>query len=214
MSAPSTRRFRDDTQPIPVVSASVVSAHGRHAAPRRHGSLLRWTWLIVREGALVVAVAVGAFLLLRALPGGVVYVSDDAMEPTLSMGDRVVVTTLGSIAPGDVVVVRAPEAWVGPGDVAIARVIALPGERVSCCDASGRVEVNGNALTEVYVEGPGDQVTFDVVVPEGRAFVLADNRATARDSRVDLEADGGSVALTDILGRVVFVAWPPEGLVE
>ena len=42
-------------------------------------------------------------------------------------------------------------------------------------------------------------------------FVLADDRATARDSRALLDTEGGTLAVDDVLGRVVFVAWPPRG---
>jgi signal peptidase I len=70
------------------------------------------------------------------------------------------------------------------------------------------------ALVEPYVAGATDQVEFDTVVPSGRVFVLVDDRATARDSRALLDTQGGTLAVDDVLGRVVLVAWPPRGSVN
>ena len=97
--------------------------------------------------------------------------------------------------------------------MAVARVVAVSGQRVVCCDTEGRITVDGRALEEPYASGATDQVTFDVVVPDDRIFVLADNRSTARDSRILLDEDGGALPATDVIGRVIFVAWPPRGSV-
>jgi signal peptidase I len=200
MSAPSLRRSDDDTQPIPV-----VHARGRHAAPRPARPALRWAGLIGREAGIGVAILLAAVLLVRALPVAVSYAADDAMEPTVTAGDRVVVTSLGAPAPGDIVLVRSPAAWGAPEDESLARVIGLSGQRVSCCDESGRIAIDGVAMDEPYLSGPTDQVRFDVVVPDGRIFVLADRRETARDSRVVLEVEDGTLPREDVLGRVIFV---------
>ena len=78
--------------------------------------------------------------------------------------------------------------------------------RIGC-----RITVDGVALDESYVSGRTDQVPFDVTVPDGRVFVLADRRGTARDSRALLPVDGGSLPASDIIGRVIVVLWPPRG---
>lgn len=204
MTAPSVRRPDEDTQPIPVV-------RGRHAAPRPKRSAGQWVVLIAREAGIVAAIVVAVLIIARLVVGQVAHVADDAMEPTLAAGDRVVVTSWGEPASGDVVLVRAPEAWASPADTSVARIIAVGGQRVACCDDAGRITVDGTPLDEPYVAGATDQVEFDVTVPAGRVFVLADNRATARDSRALLEGEGGSLAVDDVLGRVVLIAWPPRG---
>ena len=107
--------------------------------------------------------------------------------------------------------VRTPEGWASPADASVARIVAVGGQRVVCCDDAGRITVDGAPLDEPYVSGATDQVDFDVTVPTGRVFVLADDRATARDSRALLDTEGGTLAVDDVLGRVVFVAWPPRG---
>ena len=204
MSAPSLRPPDDDMQPIPVV-------RGRHAAPRRKRSAGAWALLIGREAGIVLGIVGILIILARLVISQVAYVADDAMEPTLLPGDRVVVTPWGEPGSGDVVLVRSPDAWAVPSDTAVVRVIAVGGQRVACCDDSGRVTVDGAPRDAPYPSVVTDQVTFDVVVPEGRVFVLADRRAAARDSRVLLEVDGGTLSREDVLGRVVFVAWPPRG---
>lgn len=204
MTLSSVHRPDEDTQPIPVV-------RGRHAIPRRRRSAGQWAVLIAREAGIVCAIVVAVLIFARLAVGQVAHVADDAMEPTLSAGNRVVVTSWGEPAGGDVVLVRTPEGWASPSDTSVARIIAVGGQRVACCDDAGRITVDGTPLTEPYVAGATDQVDFDVVVPTGRVFVLTDDRATARDSRALLEGEGGSLAVDDVLGRVVFIAWPPRG---
>lgn len=204
MSTPSLQRPDDDTQPIPVV-------RGRHAAPRPKRSPRQWALVIAREAGIIAAIVVVIVIAVRLIVGQLAYVADDAMEPTLAAGDRVVVTTWGDPGVGDVVLVRSPEGWATASDTSVVRIIATSGQRVACCDDAGRVTVDGVPLEESYVSGPSDQVAFDTVVPPGRIFVLVDDRATARDSRALLEVEGGTLSTDDVLGRVVLVAWPPRG---
>jgi signal peptidase I len=204
VSTPSLQRPDDDTQPIPVV-------RGRHAAPRSKRSPQQWALVIAREAGIIAAIVVVIVIAVRLIVGQLAYVADDAMEPTLGAGDRVVVTTWGDPGFGDVVLVRSPEGWATASDTSVVRIIATSGQRVACCDDAGRVTVDGVPLEESYVSGASDQVAFDTVVPAGRIFVLVDDRATARDSRALLDVEGGTLSTDDVLGRVVLVAWPPRG---
>jgi signal peptidase I len=204
VSTPSLQRPDDDTQPIPVV-------RGRHAAPRSKRSPQQWALVIAREAGIIAAIVVVIVIAVRLIVGQLAYVADDAMEPTLSAGDRVVVTTWGDPGFGDVVLGRSPEGWATASDTSVVRIIATSGQRVVCCDDTGSVTVDGVPLEESYVSGASDQVAFDTVVPAGRIFVLVDDRATARDSRALLDVEGGTLSTDDVLGRVVLVAWPPRG---
>jgi signal peptidase I len=204
VSTPSLQRPDDDTQPIPVV-------RGRHAAPRPKRSPQQWALVIAREAGIIAAIVVVIVIAVRLIVGQLAYVADDAMEPTLAAGDRVVVTTWGDPGVGDVVLVRSPEGWATASDTSVVRIIATSGQRVACCDDAGRVTVDGVPLEEPYVSGASDQVVFDTVVPPGRIFVLVDDRAAARDSRALLDVEGGTLSTDDVLGRVVLVAWPPRG---
>ncbi len=80
-----------------------------------------------------------------------------------------------------------------PGHL-IKRVIGMPGDTVVCCDDRGRITVNGQALDEtsyLYTGPDGEQVapsdiTFTVVVPRDRIFVMGDHRDLSADSRCHL----------------------------
>ncbi|GLZ75666.1 hypothetical protein Afil01_04730 [Actinorhabdospora filicis] len=99
----------------------------------------------------------------------------------------------------------------------IKRVIGRPGDTVMCCDAAGRVTVNGHALDEseyLYEDSPlglgtvGDCRAREfgpVRVPEGQLFVLGDHRSRSQDSRCQ-----GFVPMDDVIGRALAVAWPVD----
>ena len=54
-----------------------------------------------------------------------------------------------------------------------------------------------------------NRTPFDVQVPDGRMFVLGDNRPGSADSRSHLgDPGGGMVPLDDVLGRVTVRYWP------
>jgi signal peptidase I len=104
---------------------------------------------------------------------------------------------------GDIVVFQPPVASDRPY---IKRVIGLPGDRVSV--AEGRVWINGEPLTEPYLEGARtacDGRHCDVTVSEGEVYLLGDNRRNSSDSRVF-----GPVSLDDIVGKAWLANWPPE----
>ena len=98
----------------------------------------------------------------------------------------------------------------------IKRVLGLPGDRVACCDDSGRLTVNGVALDEQSYLFPGDApsaVSFDVIVPDGRLWLMGDHRGSSQDSRSLLgQPGGGMVAQSRVLGRAFFVVWPLQDL--
>jgi signal peptidase I len=92
----------------------------------------------------------------------------------------------------------------------VKRAIGIGGDNVKCCDAGGRIVLNGVPLVEPYLKPPGstDQVQFNITVPQGRVFVMGDNRGDSSDSRYHLTEENGTVPLTNIVGRVVYVIWP------
>ncbi|MFD8547872.1 signal peptidase I [Streptomyces sp. NPDC059649] len=93
----------------------------------------------------------------------------------------------------------------------VKRVIGIGGDHVTCCDKRGRIEVNGEPVDEGYLH-PGDapsSVEFDIVVPEGKLWVMGDHRARSSDSRDHLgEPGGGTVPVDEVIGRADLITWP------
>lgn len=126
-----------------------------------------------------------------------------SMEPTLTRGSLVMVIKLAykfsTPQRGDVIVFHYPP---NPEQQYIKRVIGLPGEQVKI--ANGQVYINGGLLEEPYIQVP-IQRGGEWQVPENALFVLGDNRNNSADSRV-----WGMVPLDYVIGKALFVYWPPE----
>ncbi|AJT41215.1 signal peptidase I [Psychromicrobium lacuslunae] len=96
----------------------------------------------------------------------------------------------------------------------VKRVIGMAGDHVICCDAQGRITVNGQPLDEPYLfpgseNAAGLNATFDVVVPAGKIWVMGDNRNNSADSRFHQNlASQGFIDLNDVEGTATVIAWP------
>ncbi len=91
----------------------------------------------------------------------------------------------------------------------IKRVIGVPGDTVQCCDAKGRVQVNGVPLDEPYVYQDNHQPFGPVKVPKGRLWVMGDHRQFSADSRAHtLDPGGGTVPADKVIGRAFVRVWP------
>ncbi len=174
-------------------------------------SLLEWVGVIVC--ALALAAVLQVFLV-QAFS-----IPSRSMEPTLSVGDRVVVYKLGyrwgDIGRGDVVVFDNPSGGAGDDDL-IKRVVALGGETFELRD--GRVYIDGRALDEPYLKSAGASYPKQpmhgcvnaaspemCIVPEGSVLVLGDNRQSSRDSRYF-----GPIDTDTVIGRAFLKYWPPN----
>ncbi len=197
-------------------AAHIEAAHRRlarkeHKDHERVRSLVEWVAVVV--GALVVALVVKTFLF-QAF-----YIPSASMEPTLQKGDRVLVNKLSydvhDVNRGDVVVFELPSQAVGADGIKdlIKRVIGLPGDTIESRD--GIVYVNDRRLAEPYLPAgtkTGDSANGNnppierQVVPEGKVFVMGDNRGNSHDSRY---ADRGPIPIDSIVGRAFVLVWPP-----
>ena len=96
----------------------------------------------------------------------------------------------------------------------IKRVIGLPGDHVACCDAQGRVTVNGVPLHEksyLYPDNPPSMTKFSITVPPGRLWVMGDHRNVSYDSRGHIgDPGGGTIPESQVVGRAFLILWPPS----
>ena len=96
----------------------------------------------------------------------------------------------------------------------IKRVIGVPGDHVACCDASGRVTVNGVPLNEkpyLYPGNPPSLERFSIIVPPGRLWVMGDHRSVSYDSRGHMgDPGGGTIPESQVIGRAFVIMWPPS----
>jgi len=96
----------------------------------------------------------------------------------------------------------------------IKRVIGLPGDHVACCDAQGRVTVNGVPLSEksyLYPGNPPSMTKFSIRVPPGRLWVMGDHRNVSYDSRGHVgDPGGGTIPESQVVGRAFLILWPPS----
>jgi signal peptidase I len=93
----------------------------------------------------------------------------------------------------------------------IKRVIGVPGDHVVCCDAQGRITVNGHALVENYLYPGSDNrsLPFNITVPPGRLWVEGDHRNDSADSRSHTGLPGGgTIPINKVIGRAFVIVWP------
>lgn len=120
-------------------------------------------------------------------------------------------TTNGLIAFGEwfmsVVGLSAPDSQ----QHLVKRVIGVGGDHVVCCDAEGKITINGVAIDETYldVDTKPSEIDFDVKVPANSFWVLGDNRSNSEDSRFHGNLPGkGFVPKDSVVGRAFLLSWP------
>ncbi|MWA01553.1 signal peptidase I [Actinomadura sp. LD22] len=201
-----------------------------------------------RELPVLIVVAVVLALVVKTFLVQAFYIPSGSMQNTLEIGDRVLVNKVvyhtRDVKRGDIVVFNGLDSWdpevtyekpknpvkrflrwgggafgVAPGEKDyIKRVIGVPGDHVKCCDAQGRVTVNGTALDEhsyLYTDPvthernkPSEQ-PFEVTVQPGTLWVMGDHRELSADSRAHQKDPGGGAIPEDrVIGRAFVVVWP------
>ena len=189
--------------------ADTSTDRGDVLRPRRERSSAWWAfeWLCVIALALVLALAVRTFVIQTF------YIPSGSMEPTLNIGDRILVFKLAydfsSPATGDVVVFKAPPAErCGDASVTdlVKRIVGLPGQTIW----SGQ----GKTANVIYIDGrplrqdwPHYRVLLTPInrqkIAPNHYFMMGDNHPASCDSR-----DWGTLPRSDIIGKVVLKIWP------
>jgi signal peptidase I len=188
----------------------------------------------LRELVVIVVVALGLALLIQAFLIKPYRIPSESMEPTLDIGQRVLVNRIGNRLGdphvGDIVVFHPPAGAEQPfgeqcgspppqgqacidgtpkeaDTTFIKRIVAGPGDRIRIED--GRVIRNGVPARVPFILpcGGGEGCTFsrDARVPRGEYFMMGDNRGSSDDSRF-----WGTVPRDWIIGGAFATYWPPK----
>jgi signal peptidase I len=215
--------------------------HGRRTAPEdaqaRKGGWFRET-LTVLVSALVLSVLIKTFLAQAFyIPSGsmedTLELGDRVMVNKLAPGPF-------ELDRGDIVVFVDPGGWLGqlppdtrpawqrtatevltwvgllPQDAGhhlIKRIIGVGGDTVECCDAEGRIMVNGEPIDEPYLKAGSapSETEFEVTVPADHVWLMGDNRSNSADSRAHMgDPGGGTVPVKNIVGRAFVLLWPAD----
>ncbi|KUI26892.1 signal peptidase I [Mycobacterium sp. GA-2829] len=117
----------------------------------------------------------------------------------------------------------------------VKRVIAVGGQTVECRAATG-LTVDGKRLEEPYLDPQtmmADPAVYPclgnefgpVTVPEGKLWVMGDNRTHSADSRAHCtnlpgdaqrgllctgDPEAGTIPVDNVIGKARFIAWPPS----
>ena len=170
------------------------------AVPSRRADLYDWINSII--AALIVCVLVFVFL------ARMVNVVGSSMYPTLEENDKIIICNLFyEPQQGDIVVLRKDTFMDDP---IVKRVIALEGQTVNIDFENGIVYIDNKAIDEPYVKestfsGNYGNLTPPEVIPEGKIFVLGDNRRISLDSR---SSEIGLIDVKDVIGKAQFIAFP------
>ena len=173
---------------------------------------------VLRDWIIVVAIALGAALLVRVYVLQQFYISGPSMESTLFENNRVLVNKLSyrlhDIHRGDVVVFDriTTSGGVIAHDDLIKRVIGVEGDVVEIKKC--KVFVNSKSVSEPYLDKEvlarptlTDRCRVvemqPIKVPKNQLFVMGDNRPESFDSR-----SFGTIPEKLVIGRAFAIVWP------
>ena len=191
---------------------------------KRHPNVKEWVETFVFVFVMVV--------LIRYFVCEIRWIPSGSMKPTLTEGDRIVVERVTRFYKkpqrGDILVFYPPfvklnksflgiierRTGIGCRDVAfIKRVVGLPGEKIEIKkypNGKNTVLINDKPLDESYILSEYESIPCSetmycgpVIIPEGKYFMMGDNRGNSEDSRF-----WGFLPESRIVGRAVFRFWP------
>jgi signal peptidase I len=141
-----------------------------------------------------------------------------SMYPTFDVGDQLAVEKVTKrIKPlyrNEVVVFNPPQMFRDiveqqygsdtskSKEALIKRIVAIEGDKVEV--KNGKLYVNNEPQTEPFTAEAAEYTFGPVIVPPGNVLVLGDNRNHSLDGHI-----WGFLPKHNIIGRAVFVYWPP-----
>lgn len=162
---------------------------------------------ILRDILLALVLALVISLLIRPT-----IVKEISMTPTLEPNNYLLIAKqaylFGDVKHDDIIVFHSHILdEKGKEKLLIKRVIGVPGDVLTI--SNGAVYRNGMRIQEPYIMGGANGETsgalYNYIVPDGRVFVMGDNRAVSLDSRSE---EVGPVKISDIIGKAIFRLYP------
>ena len=158
-------------------------------------------WVKVFALAIVFALIITQFIKPTLVRGA-------SMYSTLEEGDYLIINRMSykfkEPDHGDIIVFESDlKQDDGSSKDLVKRVIGVGGDHVVI--ENSKVYVNDKELNEPYIHNEITKGDIDIVVPEGKVFVLGDNREISLDSRYE---QVGFIDDSDILGKVVIRLYP------
>lgn len=125
--------------------------------------------------------------------------------------DVLLLSGIYELSHGDIVIIQEP---TQPTEPIVKRVIAMGGDEIKIDFTNGDVFLNGEKLDEDYVNEtdvaispeeliPDENGIWEGTVPQGKLFVLGDNRRVSKDSRYF-----GYIDERDVIGKAVLRILP------
>ncbi|MGC2695612.1 MAG: signal peptidase I [Candidatus Angelobacter sp.] len=189
-------------------ASAARTAITRVRATRRFWQLSRRRWIALAAIVLGMRIFVGeASVVPTASMEGTILVGDHLFMEKLLYGPEIPLVhwrmpMLKKIHRGEIVVFRYPK---DPSETFLKRVTAVGGDRLEI--RNGILYVNSVPVKEPYavhhapVHSPQES-WGPTIVPEGKLFVMGDNRDNSSDSR-----DWGFVPVPNVIGEPIFVYW-------
>jgi len=160
----------------------------------------------IKEWVSTILIAIVLVIIIRTFLLDSRVVPSSSMEPSILPNDRLFVEKIShrlfGLERGDVIVFEPPEGSEFQDDM-IKRLIALPGDTVEIKD--GKLYLNGEPQEEPYLKEPVNYEMPKQVVPEGKIFVLGDNRNRSLDSHA-----WGFADIDSVKGKAWITYWPPS----
>ncbi|WP_186580703.1 signal peptidase I [Aquibacillus kalidii] len=168
------------------------------------------SWVKALAIALIIVLVCRQFLITPSIVKG------ESMMPNLQDGDRIILSKISKIDRFDEIAFHAPDSK----DNYVKRVIGLPGDQIQM--NNDKLIINGKVYDEPYLNASKSQLpenqsftydfnledlTGETEVPEGKLFVLGDNRKLSKDSRIF-----GFISEESVIGDVKMRIWPLDSI--
>lgn len=229
--APQAESATNEADVEPSAGADRDDAAEKQAGIKRERR--RYVMTETKEWVKSIVIALVLALVLKAYVVQAYMIPTGSMEPTIMPRDRLFgnrfIYHFRDPKPGDIIAFIPPESVTGNVDILmrrardardrafphlrrgaggervvsyLKRVVAVGGDTVAV--HGGRVYLNGVPLDEPYIREELNYEYPPVKVPEGKIFVLGDNRCNSHDSHV-----WGFLPRKNIQAKAFFRFWPP-----